>query len=95
VAAGVAQSKLNRTLAWQFGRLDFDNEALQDAASEFARYSDVRIVVDPAVANRTVTGLFVSNDPIGFAKAAATALKLNVQVGEQEVRLSGRTDGAL
>jgi transmembrane sensor len=94
MAAGVAQSKLDRTMAWQFGRLDFDNETLQDAVGEFARYSDVRIVVDPAVANRTVTGLFVSNDPIGFAKAAATALKLNVQVGEREVRLSGRTDGA-
>lgn len=94
VAAGVAQSKLDRTLAWQFGRLDFDNETLQDAAAEFARYSDVRIVVDPAVANRTVTGLFVSNDPIGFAKGAARALNLNIQVSEREVRLSGRTDGA-
>ena len=94
VASGVAQSKLDRTLAWQFGRLAFDNETLQDAVGEFARYSDVRIVVDPAVANRTVTGLFVSNDPIGFAKATAVALKLRVEVSEREVRLSGDADGA-
>jgi transmembrane sensor len=94
VAAGVAQSKLDRTLAWQFGRLAFDNETLQDAVGEFARYSDVRIVVDPAVAKRTVTGLFVSNDPIGFAKAAAAVLKLHVEVSEREVKLSGRPDGA-
>lgn len=94
VAAGVAQSKLERTLAWQFGRLAFDNETLQDAVGEFARYSDVRIVVDPAVAKRTVTGLFVSNDPIGFAKAAAAVLKLHVEVSEREVKLSGKLDGA-
>jgi transmembrane sensor len=94
VAAGVAQSKLERNLAWQFGRLAFDNETLQDAVGEFARYSDVRIVVDPAVAKRTVTGLFVSNDPIGFAKAAAAVLNLHVQVSEREVKLSGKPDGA-
>jgi len=92
VAAGVAQSKLDRTLAWQFGRIAFDNETLQNAITEFARYSDVRIIVDPAVAGRTVTGLFVSNDPIGFARAAASVLKLQVEVNDREVRLSGRTD---
>ena len=91
VAAEVAQSKVDRTLAWQYGRIAFDNESLADAVSEFARYSDVRIVLDPAVEKRTVTGLFVSNDPIGFAKAAAAVLKLQVAIGEHEVRLSERT----
>jgi len=94
VAAGVPRSKLDRDLAWQFGRIAFDNETLRDAVDEFARYSDVHIVVDPAVANRTVTGLFVANDPIGFAKAAAGVLKLDVQVNEREVRLSGKVDSA-
>lgn len=93
VAAGVPQTKLDRSLAWQYGRLAFDNETLQDAVQEFARYSDVRIVVDPAVAHRTVTGLFVSNDPVGFARAAAAVLKLHVAVSGKEVRLSGKTDG--
>lgn len=95
VAAGVPQSKLDRTLAWQFGRIAFDNETLQNAINEFARYSDVRIIVDPAVAGRTVTGLFASNDPIGFARTAASALRLQVEVNDKEVRLSGRTDGGL
>ncbi len=93
VAAGVPQSKLDRNLAWQYGRIAFDNETLQDAVREFARYSDIRIVVDPAVAHRTVTGLFVSNDPVGFAKAAAAVLKLHVAVSGKEVRLSGKADG--
>lgn len=94
VAAGVAQSKIDRTLAWQYGRIAFDNQTLQDAVGEFARYSDVRIVVDPAVANRTVTGLFVSNDPVGFAKAAASVLKLRIELNDKEIRLSAKPNSA-
>jgi transmembrane sensor len=88
----MSESKLERNLAWQYGRIALDNQTLQDAADEFARYSDVHIVPDPAVATRTVTGLFASNDPIGFAKAAATVLKLNVEVNGRVVRLFGRPD---
>lgn len=92
VAAEVSAAKIERDLAWQFGHLAFDNKTLQDAANEFARYSDVRIVVDPSVANRTVTGLFIANDPIGFAKAAAAVLKLRVDVADGKIQLSGKLD---
>jgi transmembrane sensor len=47
----------------------------------------VRIAVDPAISNRTVTGLFASNDPIGFAKAAASVLKLQMEMRGTEVRI--------
>ena len=87
VAAGVPKVKIERDLAWKFGQIAFDNQTLRDAAQEFARYSDVRIVIDPTVANRTVTGLFASNDPISFAKGAAAVLKLQVEVSDGEVRL--------
>jgi len=87
VAAGIPKAKIERDTAWQFGRIAFDNQTLQDAALEFSRYSDVHIVVDSSAANRTVTGLFVANDPVGFAKAAASVLKLKVAVGDREVRL--------
>ena len=89
VAARVPKAKIERDLAWKFGQIAFDNQTLQDAAQEFARYSEVRIVIDPTVANRTVTGLFASNDPITFAKAAAGVLKLQVEVNDREVRLFG------
>jgi transmembrane sensor len=87
VAAGVPKAKIERDTAWQFGRIAFDNQTLRDAAQEFSRYSDVRIVVDSSAANRTVTGLFVANDPVGFAKAAALVLRLQVAVSDREVRL--------
>jgi len=87
VTVAVPDEKLIRDLAWQRGRIALDNQTLEDAADEFARYSEVRIVVAPAVSDRTITGLFASNDPVGFAKAAAAVLKLRVEVNGSEVRI--------
>jgi transmembrane sensor len=81
------EANLMRDLAWQHGSIALDNQTLSDAAGEFARYSEVRVIVDPAVSNRTVTGLFASNDPVGFAKAAASVLGLQVRVKGKEVRI--------
>jgi transmembrane sensor len=81
------QEKLVRDLAWQHGSIALDNQTLSDAAGEFARYSEVRVIVDPAISGKTVTGLFASNDPVGFAKAAASVLGLHVQVKGKEVRI--------
>jgi transmembrane sensor len=87
VTVAVPEQKLVRDLAWQHGRIALDNQSLEDAADEFARYSEVHIVVDPAVSDRTNTGLFASNDPVAFAKAAAAVLKLKVEVRGDEVRI--------
>jgi transmembrane sensor len=83
----IPQAQVQRDLAWQFGKIAFDNQPLQEAAEEFARYSDVRIIVAPEVAGRTITGMFVSSDPVGFAKAAAAVLKLRLDVNDREVRI--------
>lgn len=88
VTEAMPEERLARDLEWQYGRIALDNETLADAANEFARYSEVRIVVDPAVSNKTVTGLFASNDPIGFAKTAANVLRLTTEVRGNEVRIS-------
>lgn len=84
----VTQTQLTRDLAWRVGRIAFDNESLQDAADEFSRYSDTHIQIDPAVADRTITGLFVSNDPVGFARAAALSLNLRTDVSEGAIRIT-------
>jgi Fe2+-dicitrate sensor, membrane component len=76
----VPRVEVERNLAWRYGQISFENVRLADAAQEFARYSDTKIAVDPAVANHTITGMFPSNDPAGFAKAAATVLNLHVEV---------------
>jgi transmembrane sensor len=87
VTVAMPEAELARDLEWQHGRISLDNETLGDAAEEFARYSEVRIIVDSSVSNRTVTGLFASNDPIGFARAAVSVLKLQMEVKGTEVRI--------
>jgi transmembrane sensor len=89
-ASAMPSAKLERDMAWKDGRLAFDDETLEDAAEEYARYSDIRIVVDPAVSQKTITGVFVSNDPVGFAKGAASVLGLAVEVNGDEVKIISR-----
>jgi transmembrane sensor len=87
VTIAVPEEELTRDLEWRHGRIAMDNETLADAVNEFARYSEIRITVDSDVSDRTVTGLFASNDPVGFAKTAATVLKLQTEVRGNEVRI--------
>ncbi|HMA51473.1 MAG TPA: hypothetical protein VKP60_17060, partial [Magnetospirillaceae bacterium] len=89
VPASVDTATVSRELAWRVGRIAFEGETLAQAAGEFARYSEIRIVIDdPGIGAKTITGLFVSNDPVGFAKAAALSLGLRADVGQNVVRLS-------
>jgi transmembrane sensor len=84
----VTPTQLTRDLAWRVGRIAFDNKPLKDAADEFSRYSDTHIQIDPLIADRTITGLFVSNDPVGFARAAALSLNLRANVSEGVIRIT-------
>lgn len=88
VAKPVETVEVGRELAWRVGRLAFHGESLGEAVAEFARYSDIRILIDdPSVANEKVTGLFVSADPVGFSKAVATSFDLRVEISDRQIRL--------
>jgi transmembrane sensor len=88
-AKSVAPTEVNRELNWRVGRIAFEGNTLREAAETFARYSDIHIVIDdPSIANETITGLFVANDPVGFSKAVAIGLNMRADVGDGEVRLS-------
>ncbi|HWX89477.1 MAG TPA: hypothetical protein VNY75_04175, partial [Rhizomicrobium sp.] len=84
----IPRLQVSRDLAWREGRLAFDNEPLAGAAQQFARYSAIEILISPDLENQTVTGLFVSNDPVGFARAVAISLNLQLEVTGDGVRLS-------
>ncbi|MDR3527371.1 MAG: FecR domain-containing protein [Rhizomicrobium sp.] len=86
--------RLTQELAWKEGRISFDDQTLTAAAAEFQRYSDTRIVIaDPDLGRHTVTGLYIANDPVGFAKAVAVSLNLRVVVRENEVMLTKKANG--
>lgn len=85
------QVDADRELAWRHGRIQLEDDTLSRASREFARYNPTRIVpADPAVASLKITGLFVANDPVSFARAAAGSLGLDVAVNAEEIRLSRR-----
>lgn len=85
----VPSQELARKLAWRVGRIAFEGDSLREAAAAFARYSDIRIVIaDSQLADEKITGLFVFNDPVGFAQAVALSLGLRAEVSGGEVRLS-------
>jgi transmembrane sensor len=85
----VTPDEVGRRLAWREGMVAFHGETLAQAADEFARYADERIVIDdPMVARRTVVGLFVANDPINFAQAVAGSFGLRAERVPGGVRLT-------
>jgi transmembrane sensor len=89
VARAMPVAQVHRQMAWQSGQIAFEGETLAQAAAEFSRYSDTRIVVaDPALAREEIAGLFKATDPVGFAKTIAISLNARADVGEGEVRLT-------
>jgi transmembrane sensor len=89
VARPVPVAQLHRQMAWQNGQIAFEGETLAQAAAEFSRYSDTRIVVDdPALAREEIAGLFKATDPVGLAKTIAISLNARASIGEGEVRLT-------
>ena len=86
--SAVPSTQIVRKLAWREGMLSFEDMRLDQAAAEFGRYSDTRIVItDPAIGARTVTGLFAARNPTGFAETVATVLDLRTKAGPGVVEL--------
>ncbi len=85
----LAMAEVDRLGLWQRGEMDLTGMTLGDAAREFARYSDQRIVIDdPAVARLKVAGVHSTSDPAGFARAAALAQGLRVSATPDAITLS-------
>ena len=77
-----------RELAWSDGMLAFEGDTLAQAAAQFARYSNVRILIDdPEIAQRRVAGLYSASDPDGFAAAVAASMGLRVERSERGIHL--------
>ena len=88
-ASPIPAAQMHRQMAWQSGQLAFEGETLAQAVTEFARYSDTRIVIeDPALAREEIAGLFKATDPVGFAQTIAISLNARARIAEGEVRLT-------
>jgi transmembrane sensor len=86
--AKVPMRSLANALAWRQGQLAFNHTTLADAAAEFNRYNGTKLVIEPAVANLTVSGVFDAGSVDTFTNMAKFAFKLRVKKQGREVLMS-------
>jgi transmembrane sensor len=89
IAAG---PDIQRTLAWRNGEIALDGQSLEEAAVEFNRYNEQKLIIDPGLADEGLTGWFRTNEPQTFADAAARVLGAVVAVNGNEIRVSRRDE---
>lgn len=77
-----------RSLTWEGGQLNFDDEPLASAVERVNRYSDRKVVLgDPRLASLHVNGVFEAGDIAAFVEAVATFNRIRVVEGDNEVIL--------
>ena len=91
-ATRVVPAKLDRSLSWEDGRLDFVDEPLARAAERINRYTDTPIVVgDAATARFLVNGVFDAGDTQSFVKGVTALFPLSAKYeGTQVTLVSGK-----
>jgi transmembrane sensor len=84
----LSQSELERELLWQEGKIAFEDTSLASAIETFKRYGGTQIYVeDPDLLKLTITGVFSSDNPVGFAKVVAEAFELTAIPEGRGIRL--------
>ena len=84
-----APDKVANELAWRQGLLVFENSALDEAVAEFNRYNHKKLVIEDAEAGATmISGSFEAQNVEAFARLLRRAMRLNVEAGDDEIRIS-------
>jgi transmembrane sensor len=74
-------------LAWQTGRLSFNDAPLGEIVAKLNRYSDRQVILaDQALGALRLSGTFVSDRPAAFVDAATQLLPVDAE---------SRADGAI
>lgn len=88
IRSRIDPAQSSQDLLWREGKIAFNGIPLSEAASQFARYSPVRIYMDDASARHKVTGLFSAKNPLGFAEAVGLSYNLHVQMTDGRINIS-------
>lgn len=82
-------SDLERELMWREGKIAFEDTPLFTAIQTFKRYGDTEISVSsPELQHLTITGVFSSDDPMGFARVVSEAFDLQAIPEGRGIRLA-------
>lgn len=68
-----------KALSWADGQVFFEDEPLAAAAEEMNRYSHLKIVIDPDVADLRINGMFRTSNQAGFIEALEITLPVAVR----------------
>lgn len=86
---------LRKATAWQEGRAVFDGDTLMAAAAEMNRYSRTRLeIVDPAIADLGVSGVFHAGDNLAFARTIALFLPVQFRAEGDRILIMGKAAAA-
>lgn len=69
---------VDRAIAWQSGKMFFDNEPLGNAAERINRYSQLQIDVDASVEDVNISGVFNAGDSNAFVEAITTYFPVQI-----------------
>lgn len=73
----------DRVLGWVDGQIYFDNQTVTAAVHEMNQYSRLKIVIDPAVADMRINGMFRAGNQNGFAAALKATLPVDVRTNDR------------
>lgn len=87
-AVRVIPAKMDRSLSWEDGRLDFVDEPLMRAVERINRYTDTPIVVGDAAAGRLlVNGVFDAGDTQSFIRGMTALFPISARYQDKHVTL--------
>lgn len=87
----VPAHRLVDALAWRQGKLVFSHVTLAEAAAQFNRYNQTKLVVDPAIADHKISGTFEAGNVQTFASMAQYALGFRAEKKRSEIIISKPT----
>lgn len=86
-----AARQLNAEVGWRAGRLIFDHTTLAEAAAEFNRYNDVKLVItDTRAGAMKFSSAFPTDGVEAFVRVAQKSLGLHIERKDKEIQISGR-----
>jgi transmembrane sensor len=77
---------VDSALAWRSGQIDLSGQTLFDAAEEFNRYNQKKIIIeDSDLGHERLVGRMSTDDPEGFSKAVALAFDAEATQADNKI----------
>lgn len=88
IVEAAAPGRVEDQLGWRKGVLNFDRMTLGEAAAEFNRYNERKLIVAPGVADIRIGGTFKTDNVDGFAELLRDAYGLEIEKSGASIKIS-------